>query len=65
MKYEIIYKLIVNGSLFKIIRCNWCWELIVINIFDKDYRPVDGVERDEKYGNENFASGLDLEKQEK
>ena len=46
-------------------RYNWCWELIVINIFDKDYRPVDGVERDEKYWNENFASGLDLEKQEK
>ena len=37
-------------------------ELIVIHIFDENYRPVDGIESDKKYGNDNFANRLHLQK---
>ena len=37
-------------------------ELIVVDIFDKNNRPVDGVESDKKNGNDNFAGRFNLEK---
>ena len=38
-------------------------QLIVVHIFDENNRPVDGVEGDKKYGNDNFARRLHLEKE--
>ena len=38
-------------------------ELIVVDIFDKNNRPVDGVETDKKDGNDNFAGRFHLEKE--
>ena len=37
-------------------------DLIVINIFDENNWPVDGVESDKKNWNENLADGLHLKK---
>ena len=37
-------------------------ELIVVDILDENNRPVDRVESDKKYGNDNFAGGFNLEK---
>ena len=38
-------------------------ELIVVDIFDENNRPVDGVESDKKNGNHNFAGRFHLEKE--
>ena len=35
-------------------------ELVVVNIFDEHNRPVDGVESQEKYWNEDLSHGLHL-----
>ena len=50
-------------SLLKYLRCNWCWELVVINISDKNNRSVDGVEGDKMNRNENLTNGLNLKKE--
>ena len=38
-------------------------ELIVVDILDENNRPVDRVESDKKYGNDNFAGRFHLEKE--
>ena len=38
-------------------------DLIVVDILDKNNRPVDGVESDKKDGNDNFARRFHLEKE--
>ena len=38
------------------------WELVVINISDKNNQSVDGVEGDKMNRNENLTIGLNLKK---
>ena len=39
------------------------WELVVINISDKNNRSVDGVEGNKMDRNENLTNGLNLKKE--